>query len=1427
MRHLTALVIMASVALSAGPIAAQNTEEEERDRGLLTSFIEDNLSSAGRTVTVLGFRGALSSRATVATITIADDEGIWLRAEGLVLDWNRSAILGGRIEVNELAAESIEILRAPIAEESLPDPEAKPFALPELPVAINVGRLDAARVFLGAPLLGEDITLSLDGQVTLDGGEGAADIVASRTDRDGVFSIAASYSNATELLSLDLDLVEPEDGAVARILGLPGRPSVELTIDGEGAISDFQAQLSLATSDVVRATGTFGFISETDDAGGERLDLRADIRGDVGALLPPDYAEFFGPESRLAVQAQRNGAGEIDVPVLTVQTQLLSLDGSALIDPGGWPKRLALTGLVASDDGAPVLLPLGGERTFVDRATIDLAFNEIEGNTWQGNFVMDGLSRPGLSVSELTLNGNGEIVATASGAPGRFSGILDFESVGLAMDNAGMALALGSEIMGELHFARAADGPIIIDRLAIDGPGLAARAEALIAGPDEDFTTRSTIELDADDLSRFAVLAGLDGLGGAASLSIVSEIEPLNGIFDVMLSGTTDDLVVGIAQLDPLLAGRGELALAADRDETGTRLNALRIVSDEVEIAGYGEITSEMTDAFIELDLRDLGLVADGLNGPAKLRAVAERQPGSGTSVVARLEADGIDGEARAVIAPRSQGGEITGSADLDIAEIGPLARLAGQDVTGSLRLTAEGRTSSGFETFQVTLEGTGTDVDPGIAQVTPLLAGAVRLDGTASRDEAGWLTLEQLTLSGERLDVSASGRLLPEGRASAQFDAVLPQLGVIDPRLAGRGTARGEVVFDPAGQSALIARLSGPGGLSAVIEAIRDMPEAPFETDLSIEAASIAPYSALVGRTVGGAVSIDASGLIDPADLEFDIDLSARTTGLATGVAEADRILAGTGTLQGSVMRDGDGAFTISGLELAYPNLTASADLRARGSTGEASYSIRLADIGLFTDDLSGPVTADGTAALRQGGTWDVGADVTGPGGVGARIAGTVNGTQLGLSIRGQGPLGLANRYIEPRRVQGTAFFDIAVNGPPALNSVTGTVTTEGARLSAPLLNEAVEVDNARIDLRSGAATINLGGRIGTGGAIAVTGTVQATGGQIADLSVELTDVSIVDRKLYETEVDALIRVTGPISGGGLVSGTIDVGPTEVRVPSSSIGGLGDLPVVRHVGADTAIRQTLQRAGLEETGREPSRGSGGGIELGLALVVNAPNQIFVRGRGLDAELGGQLRIDGTTSRPIPSGRLSLVRGRLDVLQQRFVLDEGAITLGGDFIPILRLVASTEARDGTLVTIILEGPADSPEITFRSSPDLPQDEVLARLLFGRNLTEITPLQAVQLASAAATLAGRGGAGLVGGLRESLGLNDLDVTSDDDGNVAVRAGAYIGENVYTDVTVGAERTEIDLNFDLTDDITVTGGANSDGETSLGIFFERDY
>jgi len=258
------------------------------------------------------------------------------------------------------------------------------------------------------------------------------------------------------------------------------------------------------------------------------------------------------------------------------------------------------------------------------------------------------------------------------------------------------------------------------------------------------------------------------------------------------------------------------------------------------------------------------------------------------------------------------------------------------------------------------------------------------------------------------------------------------------------------------------------------------------------------------------------------------------------------------------------------------------------------------------------------------------------------------------------------------------------------------------------------------------------------------------------------------------------------------------------------------------HVSEPAAVAQTRRFAGL--TG---GNGTSTATPFGLDLVINAPRRMFVRGRGLDAELRGQIRLGGTTRDVVPSGSFQLIRGRLDLLGKRLLLTEGLVDMRGALDPYLRFVAETTSGD-LVLRIVAEGLASEIEIRFESDPDLPQEEIVAQLILGRDLASISPFQAAQLASAVATLAGRSQNDVVGNLRSSIGLSDLDVTTSEDGNTQLRAGAYISENIYSEVTADSEgRQQINLNLDVSRNVTVRGGVDSEGGTGLGVFFEKDY
>ncbi len=148
---------------------------------------------------------------------------------------------------------------------------------------------------------------------------------------------------------------------------------------------------------------------------------------------------------------------------------------------------------------------------------------------------------------------------------------------------------------------------------------------------------------------------------------------------------------------------------------------------------------------------------------------------------------------------------------------------------------------------------------------------------------------------------------------------------------------------------------------------------------------------------------------------------------------------------------------------------------------------------------------------------------------------------------------------------------------------------------------------------------------------------------------------------------------------------------------------------------------------------------------VALNLTLDAPQQIFVRGRGLDVEFGGSMKLTGTTARLQAVGSLNLRRGVLNLAGRALDFKEGAITFNGSSItdPAIHLVASSTSAN-VVATLAVDGTAHDPKITLSSVPELPQDEVLAHLLFGKSVGSLGPLEIAGIATGLATITGAGG-----------------------------------------------------------------------------------
>lgn len=1172
------LVLAVALLFSVFAGLSRAADTSEQDRGFLTAYLEDNLSGYGRAVRITGFAGALSSRATFDRMTIADDTGVWLTIDGGAISWNRTALLSGRVEINELSAKKIELTRFPAQQKSAVEASSG-FSLPVLPVSVLIGKLATQELTLGQAVLGREAKFSIAGTANLEGGSGNMSIEVRRTDgAEGQITLSGTYSSQTQEATLDLLASEGADGIAANLLGLPGKPALQLALHGSGPTSDFRTDLALSTAGQPRITGAFK-TGSLDKAG---RSFSVWLTGDLSPLLQPEYATFFGTHTQLEAEGAQLPDGQLDLTRLVIDSDAADISGRLSLTPDRLPSAAALTIRLGLADENEVRLPLTGTPSYVRNGVLTLRYDQKRGDEWRLAGDLSGYRREGLSLDSLNLDGTGEVRMDSRdpGNGGGISGRLGFMAQGIHVNDPSLAQAIGTKVEGQTNFDWRDGKPLRLSGLSVTTAGLAATGAFDLTLDGLDVAADGSLRLNAPDVSRFSGIMGRP-LGGSAEITLAGAVSVMSGAFD--LDGTVigNGIRIDNSFADRMLAGPAVIEFSAKRSTEGILLRKATVKAATLSARAQGTLSSQKRDMTAELGFSDLSVLGDGFGGALKATA------------------------------------KLTG----DVG-VGHFA-----------------------------LDGIGTGLQIGTRTIAPIFAGETALSVMASERD-GQFMLDGLTLKNHQAEVSLAATGVP---GTFDLGATLNNVALIAPGFPGSAQIKGSVSQSAEG----------------------------YQLDIS-------------GKGPGGA-SMVASG------------------SLSSDFAHAD------------------------------------------------------------------------------------------------------------LKLTGSGQAALLNGVIAPRSVKGLVNFDLRLAGPPHLASLTGSVAAGDIQLAAPADGLTVETGSAMADIVGGTANLSGTFTLRGGGTVAVSGPIKLTAPFEADLAAEIDHLRLLRPRLFDSVISGQLAISGPLLSGAVIGGDLTLNDTEITVGQLTYNG-DAIPIITHVNESAASRATRLRAGLDATGAIQSRNS---VSYGLDIGISAPGHVFVRGLGLDAELSGNMRLNGTLAHIVPSGQLDLLRGRLNVLGKRFVLDDGRAQLLGSLVPYIDFSASTDAV-GSTATVVVSGPANAPELHFTSSSGLPEEEVLAQLIFGANLGNVSAFQLVQLANTVATLSGRGGEGLSNRLRKRFGLDDLDVTVDDAGNAALKAGKYLTDRIYSEASVGLDgRTKIDLSLTVNKNLTVKGTAGTDGQSGLGIVFGKDY
>ncbi|GGD57089.1 DUF490 domain-containing protein [Erythrobacter arachoides] len=1350
-------------------------------------FIVDEIAkvapASGLSVEVGSIEGSVLWSATLNDVKLRDaNDTLFLEIPTVDLNWRPINWFFTGLDVRHLVATNGTLYAIPELEPG--DPDAP--ILPDFDIRVDRFVIDNLTVAEGL-LLGDQRTINFAAEANIRDGLVYLD---AEGDFDGgdVFTALVNAEPDGNRFDLDFEWRAPAGGFLAEMVG--AEEDLAISLDGDGSwtswAGDFvavQGQSRIADFDVMNEGGIYRIVGRA-RPGGFVEGLPARALGELVELSAMGTLDESLLEGEFVLRGEgvsADGAGTINLADNAFSNVRLT---AQLLDETLFSEDVTLT-------GAEIDLTLDGPfRDLVIPHTLRVARIDAGGTILtevrqQGTLTYDGTrfivpvdATVGRVVSGNELFDprlvNGTIAGTIVYAGS------EIVSDDLAVRFQGLQGRLGLNSNLETGLTRV-NGPINIADLAFDGIG------TVDAGARIDFS-----------------------IGGGAPWQLDAEVM---GRLDTVTNDTLTNLAGTNIRFDGGLSLGGASPLAF-RDFTinASKLTARldgRVEEGRTTLAGSGRHV-DYGPFTVEAEIAD--------DGPRATLVFADPLPSAGLTNV------------RVTLAPTDDGFRIETSGG---SLLGPFDGLVYLNIAGN------GDTTLNIERLDVAqsrVTGLLRLVEGGIAGDLALAGGGI--DGTIALGVRGGgqafdvnLVARDARFGGEtplliaRGTVDASG-VIAEGNTTVTGNASLQglQYGQI---FIGRLAARAEVV-------------NGTGHFDAALTGRRG---SRFELMINGDASPDRIAVALDGSYDGRAITMPRRAVVTRLD-DGGWELQRSQIGFGDGFVQASGRFGGSQPAQGNVALVNlplsisdvllgelgvggtvSGTIDFAGGANGLP--TGEARLRVEDFTrSSALLSSRPLDVSLVADLsetmlqaralLSDGQGADGrlqarinnlpqsgalaerlyrgnlVGQLRYNGSssalWRLAAidliDITGPVVVAADVTGTLGDPQLRGSLQGD---------------------DLRVR-----SALTGTDVT-GVRARG-------RFDGPRFNLTSFAGTAANGGRVSGSGFVDLSG-ITGDRGPRMDIRLAAANAEILDLPTMGATVTGPMRIVSN-GVGGTIAGRLRANEARWRLGGAA-EAIAQLPSVR----TTEINVPADRAPAA-VASAPWR---------YLIDVNAPGGIQVDGLGLESEWrSDNLQIRGSTDDPRLDGNVEIVprQGSYSFAGVRFEITRGEIFFDQN-VPIdprIDLLAETEV-DNLSVAVNVRGNASQPDVTFSSIPALPEEELLARLLFGGSITNLSATDALQLGAAVASLQGGGGVGPINQLRDAIGLDRLRIVSADPAlnrGTAIALGKNFGRRFYVEIiTDGAGYSATNAEFRVTSWLNLLATISTIGRHSVAAEYRRDY
>lgn len=1353
--------------LAASAAFLRHLATTEFGRGVIVSMIDGRRAGPLGTIRLSGLEGDPLSSATAEDLAFIDENGAWMRADGIELSWSPFDLLFRRLEIERLHVDTVHVFRRPVVAPR----EPSGGGLPDF--SIRLGEASADRILIDDGVYGAQASyaFNLTTEVARDRA-GAFDLAITPLNGMGDEITASAAWTRDRLTLANLSATGLAGGTLTSLIQSPAGQPVSLTLEASGGLSDLGATGALrfgehvaARLDVTQQGPTSRAVANLDLASWpllEDLSARLGQTLDLSATLDLDDIARAPVQFNLTAEAGRvAGAGLIDLN----RRELLG------------PLTLSLQEIdLARQSSVLTSGTLSGEG--------DVQVDGLTQWTWTGQLSVTAFATEAIAAETIETSGT---ISMSQGAIAWRADPGEARRVRLPSLSSAPDMALTFSSSGAY---RLAERIVEIDQTSINS----ALGASTVAGS-YDLNTGA---LELSGTARGAELSAISNWDGLVSGQWSVERRNTNTPYVISVDGGGENLAPPNAALASLLGAAPTLGGTATWQGGRLLIQSANLRSETValNIAGQSAPSGALS-----------GSLAGSVLAPLDL-------PGA---LVEQLEISG------------TLGGTLSQPTAQLLVENGAI-RTSGvylTEMSGRSFLQNNERLSA-RSTFQGEIDGRPLEAS---FELSPV---------------AGGVGLTDLQVAAGGLNLTAPSLAIVDGNPAGSF--------ALDGSLTGlAGFSGGEVAatgrFDTEGGA---PRISVSGEATGIQRPGVDLHRATF--DAAIRADTLQLDTVLEGRgDAGPRLSVGVTGARDGATWSGD----ARMQGVAGAQPIAMTQPAGWSFGPDGYSFSGAASLLAGDVSAEVSSLAGTQALDLQVSTIDLRALSRLVQLSPVVGGLSGHIRIDAPGDGPRTGQFNL--DFSGLNPLGAEIEPldidlrgqlqdqslvvTATGAGGAFSIDGGAQLVLLGEGLAliPDRdapfegrldLEGRAeqFWTLTRQQDQALSGALAANLTARGNLGSPILDGGFSLNDAvydhgesgfrlqdialvgRFDQRSVELT-SLTGADGQGGTLSGEGRLDWAG----ELDGGVDFVANGLRALNRDDRSAVVTGSGSISvepAAMLISGEMEIVNARFSVEQPASARIPTLTSVRRVNFPG--REDVTRV---EPPRRPIR---------LDLKVEAPRRVFVYGRGLDMEWSTDLDVTGSITNPIVDGRATLIRGDLNLAGRRFPFDDGTISLDGPIrsaridITATGNAASTEAR------VRLVGTPVDPEFRLESSPALPQDEILSRLIFGRSAAELSALETAQLAAALAQLAGGQAAfDPASVLREATGLDRVTIGAEGD-TASIAAGKYIAEDVFLQIGAGGEGgAAAEVEWEPVDSLSVTSSARGNGDTRMTVRWKKDY